>query len=77
MTDWKDNPYQTYRRLPDDVAEDWDNVGSSDPWKRDTIKVDVMTSGGHIFNGIDPILAFMGPDVVTKYRYPAVDKESE
>jgi hypothetical protein len=70
MDDWRDNPYANQRRLPDDVSKGRD--------KDRNTKVDVITGGGITSIGADPILTFMGPEVISKYRYPSIQqKDSE
>lgn len=57
MSEWRINPYAEKRRVPDEIEH-----GEL---------VDVIMENGQLFVGVDPILYFMGPEIVAKYRYPS------
>lgn len=61
---WTDNPHPLKRRVPTVIAVDLENGIRK--------MVDVIIGQDNlVFHSVDPILAFMGPEVVTKFRYPA------
>ena len=54
MTDWIENPYANRRKMPEEA--------------HNYTKIDALTDWGQVWEECEPVIAFIGPAIITHWR---------